>query len=298
MLFAIAERVWGPLEDIYQLLTYNSAQPVHVKRAPVLSFALLVQVSRIGRVAAWFEERYPQFRWDGDRAQFRRSLSPAEAFALRRAIYRTWLYSMAFHTWSTPRTMRMIPSLVSERCQLLRTWSSGELLEIEDVRGILETMTASLCPTNGDVYWRQGCEPFYKSSFGAGGRTRAVLDTSLFHDSRADALLEDSGSKPASEVREQTMEGWGDEIEQYHVLNDLLKLTPMQIMQLYESALTKQDIYQFIDEKAGGPWFWNNGESMLHTWILVLHGRGSSVQEIREKVFCGVAGVAVDVETP
>lgn len=190
----------------------------------------------------------------------------------------------------------MIPSLVSERCQLLRTWSSAELLEIEDVRGILEAMVANLCPTNGDVFWRRGGEPSHKLSISYTSRVGTILDTNLFHDSRADTMLEESSGKLASEVREQTMDGWGDEIEQYHVLNDLLKLTPMQVMQLYDTALTKWDIHYFVDEKVGGQWFWNNGESMLHTWILVMHGRGLPVEELREKVFCGVAGVTVDVE--
>jgi len=293
VLFAIAERVWGPLEDIHQLLTYNSAQPIHTKRMPVLSFALLVQVSRIGRVATWYEEMYPQLRWDGERAHLRRSLTPAEAYALRRAIYRIWLYSVAFHNSSASRTMRLNPSVVSERCQLLRTWSSPELLEMEDVRGILETMASDFCPTDGEVYWRRGSEPLSKYSVGSRAET---LDSSLFHDFRAETMLQAARMKPVSEYREQMMEGWGDEIEQYHVLNDVLKLTPVHVMQLYETALTKQDVQRFIEEKVGAQWFWNNGESMLHTWILVMHGRGIHVQEMREKVLYGMAGVAVDAE--
>ena len=119
---------------MYQLLTYNATQPVHVRRTPVLSFALLTQVSRIGRVAVWFQDVYTRMRWDGEEAQLRRGLTPQEAYALRRAIYRIWLYSEAFHTPAAPRTLRMNPALVAERCQLLRTWSTDGLLEIEDVR--------------------------------------------------------------------------------------------------------------------------------------------------------------------
>lgn len=89
------------------------------------------------------------------------------------------------------------------------------------------------------------------------------------------------------------MEGWGDEIEQYHVVNSTLKLNPAQMMWLYDHAVTKQDVEHYIEEHAGGQWFWNNGETLLHTWLLVLHGRGVAVQEVREKVFCGLSGVAV-----
>jgi hypothetical protein len=295
VLFGIAERVWGPLKDIYQILTYNSAQPVQVKRTPNLSLALLVQVSRIGRVAALYEEHYPQLRWNGDRALFRRTLTPHEAYTLRRAVYRTWLYSIAFHHSAAPRTMRMMPALVSDHCQLLRLWSTTELIEIEDLRGILESMIIDLCPSDGEVFWRRGGEPAGKQHSWNKG-PRAALDSNLFHHARADSLLTEANKRPAAEAREQTMVGWGDEIEQYHVLNDLLKLTPMQIMQLYMSARTKEDVLGFIDERTGSPWFWNNGESMLHAWILVMHGRGVPVQELREKVFCGMAGIAVDSE--
>lgn len=295
VLFAIAERVWGPLEDVYQLLTYNTIQPAHIKRTPGLSFALLVQVSRIGRVAAWYEEQYPRFRWDADRALFRRGLTPHEAFALRRAIYRTWLYSVAFHNASATRTVRMIPALVSDRCQLLRTWTTAELLEVEDIRGVLESMVANICPSNGEVYWRRGGDPLSTYLHSSVARAPAIRNLSLFYDSRSDSMPE-ATHNPAAETRDQTMDGWGDEIEQYHILSDVLKLTPAQIMHLYNAALMKEDVLGFVEERVGAHWFWNNGESMLHAWILVMHGRGVPVQEMREKVFCGLAGVAVDCE--
>lgn len=164
---------------------------------------------------------------------------------------------------------------------------------MEDLRGILESMIINLCPSDGEVFWRRGGEPMHK---GLAMRQPTSLDSDLFHDSRHDALVEKISCRPAPEAREQTMDGWGDEIEQYHVLNDLLKLTPAQIMQLYNTALSKQDVHGFVDDRVGSQWFWNNGESMLHTWILVMHGRGVPVQEMREKVFCGMAGIALDSE--
>jgi hypothetical protein len=117
------------------------------------------------------------------------------------------------------------------------------------------------------------------------------------------------------------MDGWGDEVEQYHVLSDVMKLNPMLLMRLYEGALTKRDVLAFVEKWAcrgagggwgrevdqdqgeadglvgsGASWFWNNGQTLLHTWILVMHGRGLPVQEIREKIYCGLAGIAVDEE--
>jgi hypothetical protein len=292
--------VWGPLDDVYQLVTYNSTQPVSTKRTPVLSFALLTQVSRIGRVAVWYENMYTKTRWDGDKAYLRRELTPREAFALRRAIYRIWLFDKAFHASTSSRTMRMTPALVSERCQLLRTWTTDELLEIDDARGVLESLVATeLCPTDGEVFWRRGGEAWNKHSYDpTGGRCgpNTLSIQGMFHDSRNDVVFEHGLRLPAPQLREQSMGGWGDEVEQYHAMNDMLKLSPAELMWLYDNAITKQDVELFVQDKAGGQWFWNNGETMLHTWILVLHGRGVPVQEVREKVYCGLAGVAVDDE--
>jgi hypothetical protein len=343
VLFAIADRIWGPLEDVTQLLTYNSTQPAHAKRHPVQSFALLVQISRVGRVAKWYEEKYAQLRWDNERAYLRRVLTVEEGWRLRRALYRLWLYSVAFHGPEVTRMGRMVPEAVRDRCALLRTWSNEELSEIEDCRATLETLVGEICPTDGDVYWRRGGPAYDK--YGSGhhqhhllqGAARLKLASSRdeFYDSRsAAALLDDNAidsdvdldrerfgthaknDYTAAELRERLMDGWGDDVEQYHILSDIMKLNPLLLMRLYEGALTKRDVLAFIEEWAcrgvsvglqdhaepeghvlmgnGASWFWNNGETLLHTWILVMHGRGLPVQEIREKIYCGLAGVAVD----
>ncbi len=196
----------------------------------------------------------------------------------------------------------MNPALVAERCQLLRTWSTDGLLEIEDVRGIIETFLATeLCPTDGAVFWRRGGEGwskhFYDPTAGRRGPTMPCV-YSIFHDSRNEVLQERAKQLPATQLREQSMDGWGDDVEQYHALNSMLKLNPAQIMWLYDNALTKQDVELFIEDKVGGEWFWNNGETILHTWILVLHGRGVSVQEVREKVDRRLVGITVDSSVP
>ena len=194
----------------------------------------------------------------------------------------------------------MNPALVAERCQLLRMWTTDELLEIEDVRGVLEALLATeLCPTDGEVFWRRGGDAWSKHFYDPTGGRRGPTTPSIygiFHDSRNNTIQEHAKQLPATQLREQAMDGWGDDIEQYHALNSILKLSPAQIMWLYDNAITKQDVELFVEEKVGGQWFWNNGETMLHSWILVLHGRGVSVQEVREKVYRGLAGIAVDDE--
>lgn len=194
----------------------------------------------------------------------------------------------------------MNPALVTERCQLIRTWSTEELLEIEDMRGTIEALVATeLCPVDGEVFWRRGGNAWSKHHTGPRGGRYGPTTLSIhgmFHDSRNDVIEEHSKHMPATQLRQHSMDGWGDDIEQYHALNAMLKLNPAQIMWLYENAVTKQDVEHFVEDSVGGQWFWNNGETMLHTWMLVLHGRGVSVQEVKEKVYCGLAGIASDSE--
>ncbi|RMZ74812.1 hypothetical protein DV737_g5717, partial [Chaetothyriales sp. CBS 132003] len=271
-----------------EILSY----PLHVKRTPVLSFSLLVQVSRIGRVATWFESMYPKIRWDSEKAYLRRELAVSEARALRRAIYRMWLFSLAFHTPEVTRTNRMHAALIANRCRLLRAWSTDELLELEDARCSLESILASICPTNGQVFWNSGADTSL-SRFLQPQRPRYC---SQFYDAHAEATEVEPYSIPAPELRVQTMEGWGDDVDQYHILSSMLKLNPSQVVRLYENALRRRDVEGFVDEHGGGNWFWDNGETMLHTWMLVLHGRGLPVHEVREKICSGLLGIAVDDE--
>lgn len=124
-LFAAAEREFGPIDDIAQLVTHNTSQAVHIKREPPPSYALLRQMIKIGSVAKKIEEIYPSRRWQTDFLN-RRSLSPHECYSLRRAVYRYWLYCEAFQNRLCIRSQRLLPHLVEERAQLLRSWTTGE----------------------------------------------------------------------------------------------------------------------------------------------------------------------------
>ena len=191
----------------------------------------------------------------------------------------------------------MNPALVAERCQLLRTWTTDELVEMEDARSFLECLVATeLCPPDGEVFWRRGGDVWSKHFYdpSAGRHNSASSIHSMFHDSRNDTVMPHAKHLPATQLREQAMGGWGDDIEQYHALNSMMKLNPRQIMMLYENAVTKQDVERFVEDAAGGLWFWNNGETLLHAWLLTLHGRGLSVDDVKEKIDAGRAGIVVD----
>ncbi len=122
-LFAAAEREFGPLEEITQLLTHNASQPAHSIRKPQQSYALLRQMIRVGAVAKKIEALYPARRW-ADNYVERRVLTSEESWRMRRALYRYWLYCEAFQNRNYTRSTRHIPQIVEERAQLLRSWTT------------------------------------------------------------------------------------------------------------------------------------------------------------------------------
>lgn len=124
-LFAAAEREFGPLEDVAQLVTFNASQPAHIKRHPQQNYALLRQMIKIGGVAQKCADIFPERRWQDNYLE-RRTLSNDEVWRLRRAVYRYWLYCEAFQGRGNLRSMRMLPYMVEERAQLLRTWTTGK----------------------------------------------------------------------------------------------------------------------------------------------------------------------------
>ena len=207
VLFAAAERQFGPLRDAVQLVTHNASQPAHIPRAVPHSLALLRQLQSVGAVARRWEALYPLHRWRRD-FERRRALRPAEARRLRRAVYRLWLYGRAFHTAAHARGARMRPELLRERAALLHGWGAGELAEVEDVRDMLRNVLRwRICPSNGTVlrryrrryqdwpgegdesdeddgeWWNRG------QDYGSRNSAVASLDGPLFHAARSQAAM-------------------------------------------------------------------------------------------------------------
>ncbi|KAF2275168.1 uncharacterized protein EI97DRAFT_502113 [Westerdykella ornata] len=310
----VAETQYGPLRDLTQLLTHNASQPAHLIRNVPFSVAILKQIVHAGRVASKWCYIYPFKKWK-DNYENRRLLTPEERYRVRRAIYRIWLYSRAFHNADHPRGQRTILPVVQKRSALLHNWSTDELAEIADVHAVMrDVVQNNICPSNGTIIRK------FKKRYPDSNEHHLLFNLHLNYPSLAPPLSSNSpffapyhttcsplqthftttqtytdryaSSKFSMRAQYNVgAEGWGDDIVHYYVVEDMLKLDPEQIMWLKEHAPFKGMVEAYVREL--GEWFENNGETWGQTLQWVLDERGEDVEEFMEKVAEGEWGCAV-----
>ena len=312
-LFLAAEAQFGPLSSAIALVTHNTSQPAHLLRsAPAHSRALLTRLLDVGRVANKWAYLYPSQKWRGPQSCSRRLLTSLECHRLRRACYRLWLYSLAFHTPLHPRTTRLSPPVIRSRAALLRSWPTDHLTEMLDLYAIFrDVIQMHICPSNALVMRRHKArfpDEAYtmrlQASHHPPGFPQAYFHTTP-HVSKLLARSRQAGYGFG--------EGWGDEIAHYYVVEDMLKLDPGQLMWLFneltgniEASLTsaafldsggygggKTVVETFIAD-LGGEWFENNGETFVETAGLVLGDRGEELTFLKAKVEDEVGGIVRD----
>ncbi|KAL1952488.1 hypothetical protein VTO42DRAFT_5194 [Malbranchea cinnamomea] len=316
---------YGPLEDIIQLVTQNASQPAHLKREAPMSLSLMQQVVEVGRVAKKWEEIYPLKKWKVNYVD-RRLLTLAERRSLRRAIYRLWLYCRAFHNPYYPRTSRLSPTVIRERAALLHNWTTSELAEIEDVKSVIRDVVQNqICPSNSTIQRKfhkrypdhqhpllfnvqlphpqplshshflappslEGCSPLGPDN----GDMFSVLPK-VNRDFRPISHIVPPTNKYATKYRldlyhEPGLEGWGDDIPHYYVVEDMLKLDPGQVLWLRENAHLKVQVESYV--RSLGDWFENNGETFGKTVEWVLNERGEDIEVFRDEIAEGKLGIA------
>jgi len=302
ILWQAAEAQYGPLEDAVQLLTHNASQPAHIIRTVPLSFALLKQFLGVGRVARKWEDIYPLKKWKLH-YEDRRLLTTDERYRLRRAVYRLWLYSEAFHNRLYPRERRLQVPVIRERAQLLHNWSTLELAEMEDVREMLRGVIQNhICPSNGTIQ-RKFHKRFPETD------TQLLFNIHLnyppppttfqnyFHTTHQVTASPKYYSKYVpTPHHEPGAEGWGDEIAHYYVVEDMLKLNPAQVLWLRENAPMKGQVEAYVKHLGG--WFENNGETFGQTLEFTVKERGGDVVELREAIADGDLGVVREDDGP
>lgn len=304
-----AESQYGPLADLVQLLTHNDSQPAHISRSVPFSMALLKQIIHVGKVADRWCDIYPFKKWKVN-YQDRRLLMESERRLARRAVYRLWLYTRAFHNRNHTREIRMAKPVLQERCALLHNWSTLELAEIVDIHGVIrDVVHGNICPSNGTI-----ARKFKKRFPDAHGHQlmfnihlnyppspvhNGNLFQSQYHSSPNSLSSQFHNTSMAAHHtkyvptahHEPGAEGWGDDISHYYVVEDMLKLDPEQILLLKENAPFKQQVQAYVRDL--GDWFENNGETWGQTVEWVLRERGEDVAEVLGAVADGDLGIAI-----
>ncbi|KAF2004415.1 hypothetical protein P154DRAFT_616964 [Amniculicola lignicola CBS 123094] len=309
-----AENQFGPLQDLAQLLTHNASQPVQILRSVPFSIALLKQIVHTGRIAEKWCHVYPFKKWKYN-YENRRLLTSSELYRIRRAVYRLWLYSRAFHNRDNPRELRATKLVVQRRAALLHNWTTLELAEIADVHSVLrEVLHSNVCPSNGTIsrkfkkrfpenehhllfnihlnYPPPASTPPVTNPFSNQYHTNTTSLSSYFHTTQTySSRYSNSKFSFLNANHEVGAEGWGDDIPHYYVVEDMLKLDPEQIMWLKENAPFKGMVEGYV--KGLGEWFENNGETWGQTLEWVLDERGEDLEEFLGAVTEGYLGVAV-----
>ncbi|KAF2638991.1 hypothetical protein P280DRAFT_455277 [Massarina eburnea CBS 473.64] len=303
-----AEAQFGPLQDLIQVLTHNASQPAHVIRSVPFSLALLKQMVRAGRTAEKWCDMYPFKKWKYN-FELRRLMTSEERYRLRRAVYRLWLYSRAFHNREHPREFRTSKLVIQKRAGLLHNWSTEELAEIADAHNVLrEVVHGNVCPSNGTIARK------FKKRY-PDNEHSLLFNIHLNYPPPAPAppsynpftthhntLSGHFNNTPTYSMRnaskyslhpnhEVGAEGWGDDIPHYYVVEDMLKLDPEQIMWLKENAPLKGMVEMYV--RGLGDWFENNGETWVQTLEWVLDERGVDVAEFMSALANNELGVAV-----
>ena len=317
-LYLAAEAQYGPLNIAARVVTHNESQVAHIPRPkPPQSFALLKQLVEVGRVAGKWIAVYPSLKWKGENSADRRFLNERECFRLRRACYRLWLYTLAFHTRANQRYARHLPEVVRTRALLLRPWPSQQLAELLDLHDIFRHVLDSyVCPSNGTVLrrhkqrWPDDPFPLVTTAMVKKYEEQSTAFSQAYFHSTPHLLRCSSAKNHYSNYT--AIEGWGDEISQYYVVEDMLKVNPQQLMRLYESVTgdlqllesgngnnwaglvmprsAKGVVEHFV---AGlGDWFENNGETLCETVGVVIGDRGGDIGALREGVEEGSEGIA------
>jgi hypothetical protein len=290
VLLSVAEVHAGPIFDIVQLLTVNDVQAAHEIRQPSISYTLLRDILSVSRTAQEWQEIYPRKKWD-DKYTDRRILNSAERYSLRRAIYRLWLYSRAFHNCNHPRDTRMHHTMITQRCRLLRAWSTEELAEIEDFRNIMRSVLDSTILGHDDLQWELGSAfpgQYHQRTGVSALASSAHLN---FATTFKNAFHTSSDCRGFIHQDQADTHGWMDEITKFYILEDLMKLDPEQALWFREIVHLNMQVPDYI-APVGEEWFMNNGETFAETLEKVLSDRGENPEEIRSLIASGELGIA------
>lgn len=223
----VLETQYGPLHDATQLVTLNSAQAVHHTREPAFSLALAKQIVDKGHIVNTWVLLYPILLWRSNPTS-RRTLTSEEAYRLRRALYRFWIYNEACADEARREEFSVHASL---RHLFFAQFPTQELRELEEVLVVKEEMLRwDCCPSDSTI----------QRHYSAVSPTRDLLDfgkyRKLIHGSR-------------NSVQEILVnESWGDNIAIACHISHLLQMTPEHLLHFRENCNSKKERERYIEE--------------------------------------------------
>lgn len=206
-----------------------------------------------------------------------------------------------------------------------KQFCADELFEIQDIRNVLcDIIAADLCPSYGDVerWVRENCD-FNRTQYQQQNTSCLLYHqtpphlrnanwnswppdryssrpyahsyaSSFFHSFHDDYKTVTKSNIPIPQRRKTEMRGWGDDLEQYYVIESMLKLNPGRLMYLYENVATREGVERYIEEEVGSEWFWDNGQTWMDSWAAVLVRRGLDLSAVTMAIADGKAGIIGD----
>jgi uncharacterized protein (DUF1810 family) len=178
---------------------------------PKLTLENMKKMVHFGKIAHRWTELYPRLRWRFG-SDNRRLLTSKEKERLRGAVYNHWTYTSLFHSRAFTNYAPDPPSPASlddPRHRFLRTLSTVQQIQLSEYTAHIETLVEL------DLY------PSYS----------IILDQyppqSLHH-------------------RSLSKLGWGEGSEYRRLVRDIMKLSPADLLHLYEHTSTKSERADFL----------------------------------------------------
>ena len=182
-----------------------------------------------------------------------------------------------------------------------------ELAEVADASAMLrQVLRANICPSNGIIaakFRKRFPDTNHQLLFNV--HLNYPPPVPMFSPSNQSSVTSHSPHASAgtdfkhyakyrpTAYHEPGCEGWGDDTDHYFVLEDMLKLSPRQILELKEHAVTKVQVQSYVAVH-GGDWFHNNGQHFGQTMDFVLKERGVDAEDFERAMGEGLVGVAKD----
>ena len=220
---------YSPLPDLYKLVLSNepekSRKPlgtenrrnlilnrlIETRETPSLTVELLIKMAIYGKVADRWTEIYPQIRWRHN-SNNRRLLRPDEQERLRGAIYRYWTYNTLFHDPTFTQFDPDFPrSQDDPRLRILRTYTSIELIQLTEYVDKMHQLIQM------DLY------PSY-------------------------SVIRECYSEPVPPKTLVAL-GWGTGSFHLHLVYDLLKYDPADLLHLFDETSSKKERMEYLMAK-------------------------------------------------